>query len=454
MRRGGRAPTRERAYWISALEAKGLLPNYALLDDTTRLDVGLWWTDEETGEHKATDEQYVRGSRTALAELAPGATFYVRGTSVEIDGVDLGTTRNPATVARRFCPACGWSERVGPGRDGRRRARGATRPAPRTPARCSPPCRSAGPRPTPPASSRCATTTPTSAAAPASPCSPRSRRERDDIIGTAWELDGYPFGAEVLRTADIRWLNLGPSERGGATRMIAGQEVATPLFDTCRHCGVVPLAQRGVRERADARHRGWCRQRREPDPDGWTSLALTHELRTQAVRLLVPPIALVDRTVRASFRAALLLGLREVLGGDPDHLDVVEATDPAGSSERWVMVLHDLVPGGTGYLARFVDPDRVRELLEKALAVLRSCPCREEGVAACHRCLLPHVAAAPGRRRPPHGRDRPARRGARPLGTATHRHHHQDHAGSARHPDREAVPHAAAAVGQGSRRRR
>ena len=105
---------RERAYWISALEATGLLPNYALLDDTTRLDVGLWWTDEETGEHKATDEQYVRGSRTALAELAPGATFYVRGTSVEIDGVDLGTTRNPATVARRFCPACGWSERVGP----------------------------------------------------------------------------------------------------------------------------------------------------------------------------------------------------------------------------------------------------------------------------------------------------------------------------------------------------
>ena len=105
---------RERAYWISALEAKGLLPNYALLDDTTRLDVGLWWTDEETGEHKASDEQYVRGSRTALDELAPGATFYVRGTSVEIDGVDLGTTRNPATVVRRFCPACGWSERVAP----------------------------------------------------------------------------------------------------------------------------------------------------------------------------------------------------------------------------------------------------------------------------------------------------------------------------------------------------
>ncbi|MGH3901119.1 MAG: hypothetical protein ACRDTA_23295 [Pseudonocardiaceae bacterium] len=78
------------------------------------MDVGLWWTDEETGAHEASDERYVRGSRNALHELVPGATFYVRGTSVEIDGIDLGTSRNPATVVRRFCPACGWSARVMP----------------------------------------------------------------------------------------------------------------------------------------------------------------------------------------------------------------------------------------------------------------------------------------------------------------------------------------------------
>ncbi|WP_219420242.1 DUF1998 domain-containing protein [Pseudonocardia nigra] len=121
-------------------------------------------------------------------------------------------------------------------------------------------------------------------------------------------------------------------------------------------------------------------------------MALTHELRTQAVRLLVPPIVVADPTLLTSFRAALLLGLRQVLGGDPDHLDVVAAPDPVpGSSERWVMVLHDLVPGGTGYLGRFADPHRVHELLTAALAVLVACPCGDDGVAACHRCLLPHV---------------------------------------------------------------
>ena len=204
--------------------------------------------------------------------------------------------------------------------------------------------------------------------------------------------DSFPFGAEVLRAADIRWINLGPTERGGAARFIAGEEVSASLFDACVHCGVVPAAQRGVRDRQDARHRGWCRQRREPSPTDWKTVALTHELRTQAVRLLVPPIVVADPTLLTSFRAALLLGLRQVRGGDPDHIDVVAAPDPVPESrERWVMVLHDLVPGGTGYLGRFADPQRVKELLEASLSVLTACPCISEGVAACYRCLLPHV---------------------------------------------------------------
>jgi ATP-dependent helicase YprA (DUF1998 family) len=388
-----RAARRERnqTYWISALEAAGLLPNYALLDDTTRLDVGLWWTDEETGEHQSSDEKYVRGSRHALHELAPGATFYVRGTSVEIDGIDLGTSRNRATVDRRFCPACGWSGRI----------------ASEATASSCPRCGAAGAAD----AGQVLTTLPFRRA---SAYASRELAMRDDdsddrrraqftiattvdadpadIVGRAWELTEFPFGAEVLRAADIRWINLGPSERGGAARLIAGTELPAPLFDTCVHCGVVPAAQRGVHGKQDARHRGWCRQRREPDPDGWQSVALTHELHTQAVRLLVPPIVVADLTLLTSFRAALLLGLREVLGGDPDHLDVVAAADPVpGSMQRWAMVLHDLVPGGTGYLGRFTEPERVRELLEAALEALVRCDCNSEGVAACHRCLLPYV---------------------------------------------------------------
>jgi hypothetical protein len=92
-----------------------------------------------------------------------------------------------------------------------------------------------------------------------------------------------------------------------------------------------------------------------------------------------------------SFRAALLLGLREVIGGDPDHLDVVDVHAPVGGVDRMALLLHDTVPGGTGYLADFARPDRVRELLQAALDVVEGCPCAVEAKLACHRCLLPFV---------------------------------------------------------------
>jgi hypothetical protein len=307
---------------------------------------------------------------------------------VEIDGLELGSSRNPATEDRRFCPSCGWSA-----------------PASTVITAC--------PRCDDPAAADTGQIVRTLPFRKASAYASRELAQRDEDsddrrrtsftvittvdadpadIAVAWGLEDFQFGAEVLRRADIRWINVGPSARNGASLRIAGTEEAAPRFEACTSCGVVWAAQRGVNSPAEARHRGWCPQRRAPRADGWTNVVLIHRLRTQAVRLLVPPVVLVDRTLLTSFRAALLLGLRQVLGGDPDHLDVVTAVDPApGSVERWAMVLHDTVPGGTGYLARFGEPEEVQRLLQAALDALQTCPCRDEDVAACHRCLLPHV---------------------------------------------------------------
>ncbi len=382
---------RRSEYWIKALEDLSLLPNYALLDDKTRLDVTLWWTDEETGAAEQSDDTYVRGSRTALHELAPGATFYVGGVSVEIDGLDLGSSRNPATEWRRFCPSCGWSDTADV-------------------------AIVACPRCQDPAAADTGQVLKVLPFRKASAYASREAAQRDDdlderrrtqftivttvdadpaAVRSAWGLQNYQFGAEVLFRADIRWINLGPSSRRGAVSRIAGSDFTAAHFESCISCGVVWTAQRGVHSATEARHRGWCGQRRVARPDGWTKVVLSHHLRTQAVRLLVPPVVWVDDTLLTSFRAALLLGLREVLGGDPDHLDVISAVDPApGSIDRRAMVIHDKVAGGTGYLARFADPEQVRALLQRALDVVASCPCRDDPVAACHRCLLPYVPSA------------------------------------------------------------
>jgi hypothetical protein len=90
----------------------------------------------------------------------------------------------------------------------------------------------------------------------------------------------------------------------------------------------------------------------------------------------------------ASFTAAVLLGLREDFGGDPQHLNALWYSLNGPQGTQRFLVLHDIVPGGTGYLERVGDPERLREILSKARRVLEECPCAGEGRAACHRCLL------------------------------------------------------------------
>lgn len=83
-----------------------------------------------------------------------------------------------------------------------------------------------------------------------------------------------------------------------------------------------------------------------------------------------------------------MLGLREDFGGDPQHLDRLTVVQPGRDGTRRYLVLHDIVPGGTGYLDRIGDPGRMKAILEHAQRVLRDCPCALDGLDACHRCLL------------------------------------------------------------------
>ena len=97
-----------RDYWISVLERYGVLPNYTLLDDSVTLDVGVTWIDPDSNAYMGEELSYQRGSRVALTELAPGATFYAQGLAVTIDAVDLGAGESNIH-AWQVCPQCGWA---------------------------------------------------------------------------------------------------------------------------------------------------------------------------------------------------------------------------------------------------------------------------------------------------------------------------------------------------------
>jgi len=204
LRRVGTAwTTAVNEYWLTGLEAAGLLPNYALIDDRTVLDVTLWWTDEESGQHDHIQNSYARGSRTTIGELAPGAVFYVRGSAVRIDGVEVGSGTDATVAALRTCPTCGWSD------------------ADRGPVSC-PRCGNArtadGGQVLRTLPFRGATAFLAREGAQVSDARDDWERTMFCIVTAvdvnpaqvtrAWRLADYPFGVEFSRRAVVRWFNL------------------------------------------------------------------------------------------------------------------------------------------------------------------------------------------------------------------------------------------------------
>ncbi|MCU1700467.1 MAG: box helicase [Mycobacterium sp.] len=377
-----------RDYWIAVLERYGVLPNYTLLDDAVTLDVGVTWIDPDSNEYMGDELSYQRGSRVALTELAPGATFYAQGLAVTIDAVDLGTGESNIH-AWQVCPQCGWA-RTGP-------SGSAVEPA----ASC-PRCHSAA---IADVSQHLPVVEMTRVSAEvrrdeATINDIRDNRKQEpftivtaaDIdptqVGRTWFRSSSAFGAEYLRRLDIRWINLGRRTSKGKKRLIAGHESASGLFRVCAACGQLDGAA-GRNNRYE--HRTWCRLRDSATEDV-RDIALARRLRTQGVLLHLPPQMEYDNFAHPSLAAAILLGLRQVIGGSPEHLDVATISDALWAPDRRALLIHDTVPGGTGYLAEFADHTKVFAVLAAARQIVRECPCRDEDRLACHRCLLPFAA--------------------------------------------------------------
>lgn len=375
-------------YWIAVLERYGVLPNYTLLDDTVTLDVGVTWLDPDSGNYLGDSMSYQRGSRVALTELAPGATFYAQGLAVTIDAVDLGA--GESNIHRwQLCPQCGWAG-ISPA--------GAAAELVSTCPRCH--------------DAAIADVSQQLPVVEMTRVSAEVRRDeaaindnRDDRkrepftvvvaadvdpaqVSRTWFRAGTEFGAEYLRRIDIRWLNLGRRTSSGKRRVIAGQESANGLFRVCASCGQLDSTA-GRNNKYE--HRAWCRARDAATEDV-REVALARTLRTQGVLVHLPPQLEYDSFAHPSLAAAIMLGLRHVIGGSPQHLDVATIRDALRAPNRRALLIHDTVPGGTGYLAEFADYAKVWSVLAAARRIVRDCSCQDEDRLACHRCLLPFAA--------------------------------------------------------------
>ncbi len=385
-------------YWISALERFGLLPNFTLLDDAVEFDLAVSSFNEEVQKFETETYSYSRGVSSALTELAPGNTFYVQGVGAQVDSVELGE-HHSALTQWRLCPECSYSQ-----------ATGAVLSS----------------------DEDVAVAAPLVGACPE--CGSKGFADRDQLVdvvemtkvyatvdaarsaisditddrtsvrfqtqlsfnvpeggkGKAWYLSDSGFGMEYLAHVEMRWLNLG-RHGGGSRRTFAAVDRETPLFRVCERCGHLD-SDVGANRWQD--HAPWCEYRNAAEEHS-ISFALGRSLGTQGVLVHLPTLlGMVESTTLPSLVAALKLGFKEYLGGNPDHLDVEPVRVDSDGSPVDMLLIHDTVPGGTGYLAQFTEPAHVRQMLLVAYQRLSSCHCAEEERQCCPSCLLPFARSS------------------------------------------------------------
>lgn len=402
---------------FAVLGREGVLPGYNLLDDTTLLDAHLWWRQDEgttttatgTGEIVGTDYEVSRPSATALTELAPGAYFYAHGRRLHVDSLDIAAAGADGPRSLQICPSCGWSGELPTEgcpvcgdihvRDEGQRAE-------------IMPLRRVG------ALARVDDATITDAMDERTRVSfTVARAVEPGALARAWRLRERTFGVEYDPHAVMRSYNLGLLGRSGEPLMISGQGYDARGFLVCASCGVVDTtgeasataepgatseAGTGAAEvgalpvpgrtgssaaRSAVRHRAYCSSRRGTAVT-WRRILLRHELSTQALRVLLPETAAAAHTVLIDHLAALMIGIREDLGGNPQHLDCWAIRHRGAAHEdRAELILYDTVPGGTGYLDCYGEPERLLEVLRRAREVLETCPCQSGPADGCHRCV-------------------------------------------------------------------
>jgi ATP-dependent helicase YprA (DUF1998 family) len=375
-------------YWISALESYGLLPNYTLFDDSVTLSVSVNWVNPESQQYEYSQFELKRGSAQALRDFAPGSTFYAHGFAIDIDAIDLGAN-GEAVKSWACCAKCGFVKELS-----------ADVGSSDIPSSC-PRCQSSSIADT---SQRVPVIELNSVSAvirreeaTIDDASDERNRDRYSIVTAAdinpanvtkrWFVEDLGFGAKHLRNIEVRWINLGRSGVGGSARQIAGDEYDAATFRVCGECGKL---DKSTGRNRPSEHRPWC-SLRDALEESTTNLSLARKLTTEGLVLRLPAsITLGDSFAMPSLSAAVLLGLRERIGGQPDHLEITRIMDPSLQGvDHPALLLHDVVPGGTGYLADLTVPATVWDLLHRAWTVVKDCRCRDDGKLACELCLLP-----------------------------------------------------------------
>lgn len=370
----------------------GLLPNYAFPETGVTLNASVLASKAKASDNIPTNRQFeiVRSSKSAIREFAPDNYFYSQGFKFAISGLNTYDWKDAGTLlVKRFCSNCDHiADKVTS-----------------LEASC-PKCGDAswasdknqhvfvklnGVKSV---NFRDKSTLDDSSDDRDSNFYRISRHLRFDIksFQGAWGMKEIPFGIEYVKNVDIVELNLGLSSAVNANKVIINQHEDVPChgFVTCKHCG---KSSSKFNQRDYKFHYGYCKHKEREyngkKDDVFEEVYLLREIKTEALKVLLPVQEFESDATVNMFKAGLELGLKKYYKGNPQHLGIINYAEYNAKNSRFdkYLVLYDNIPGGTGYLEKLFSPTDFTKVIAKAYEAIRDCSCKTKGKDGCYRCI-------------------------------------------------------------------
>ena len=377
---------------IEHLTNVGLLPNYAFPETGVTLNAWVKSNKAKASDNIPTDKQFeiVRSSKSALREFAPDNCFYSQGFKFAISGINTYDWKDVGTLlVKRFCSNCDHiADKVTS-----------------TEAHC-PKCGDAswasdknqhvfvklsGVKSV---NFRDKSSLDDSSDDRDSNIYRVSRHLRFDSnsFQGAWGMKEIPFGIEYVKNVDIIELNLGLSSAVNANKVIINQHEDVPYhgFVTCKQCG---KSTSKLNQRDYKFHYGYCKHKDREyngiNDDVFEEVYLFREIKTEALKVLLPVQEFESEATINMFKAGLELGLKKYYKGNPQHLSIINYSEYNTKNSRFdkYLVLYDNIPGGTGYLEKLFSPADFTTVVSKAYEAIRDCNCKAKGKDGCYRCI-------------------------------------------------------------------
>jgi DEAD/DEAH box helicase domain-containing protein len=371
----------------------GLLPNYAFPETGVTLNARVMSTKAKASENIPTDKQFeiVRSSKSALREFAPDNYFYSQGFKFAISGLNIFDWKDAGTLlVKRFCSNCDHiADKV-------------TSTEPHCP-KCGDASWASDKNQhvfvkingVKSVNFRDKSTLDDSSDDRDSNLYRISRHLKFDThsFQGAWGMKEIPFGIEYVKNVDIVEVNLGLSSAVNANKISINQHEDIPYhgFVTCKYCG---KSTSKLNQRDYKAHYGYCKHK-EREYNGkrdevFEEVYLLREMKTEALKVLLPVQEFESESTINMFKAGLELGLKKYYKGNPQHLSIINYSEYNEKNSRFdkYLVLYDNIPGGTGYLEKLFSPAEFTTVISRAYDAIKSCRCKAKGKDGCYRCIF------------------------------------------------------------------